>query len=104
MLWNKIWLLVLQVEDNMLLFKIADVYINYMMNMLIGDIDSHVILYKVGKQTSSKLALFQQIVRKFWLWNTIWNKKHVKLQYNIQALLLFHKIMHFAHHHMIRTY
>lgn len=35
----------------MLLFSIADVYINYMMNMLIGDIDSHVILYKVGKQT-----------------------------------------------------
>lgn len=29
----------------MLIFSIADLYINYMMNMLIGDIDSHVILY-----------------------------------------------------------
>lgn len=35
----------------MLISSIADVYINYMMKMLIGDIDSHVILYKVGTQT-----------------------------------------------------
>lgn len=33
----------------MLIFSIVDVYISYIMNMLIGDVDFYVILYKVGE-------------------------------------------------------